>query len=60
MHQCPRMRPNACAKEGLNKFLLVIPAQAGIQPFHQIGEELDPSLRWDDGLFRGFLSVAVA
>jgi hypothetical protein len=35
-------------REGLNKSLLVIPAQAGIQPFQQIAEELDPSLRWDD------------
>jgi len=29
--------------------LLVIPAKAGIQFFQQIEEELDPSLRWDDG-----------
>ena len=51
-------------KEGLNRSLLVIPAQAGlstaelvIQPFQQIAEELDPSLRWDDGLFTGSLKV---
>jgi hypothetical protein len=28
--------------------LLVIPAKAGIQPFSKVGEELDPSLRWND------------
>ena len=33
--------------------MLVIPAQAGIQPFRPIAEEPDPSFRWDDGLFRG-------
>jgi len=26
----------------------VIPAQAGIQPFQQFGEELDPGYRRDD------------
>jgi hypothetical protein len=51
-----RIGPHAKAsKEGLNSSLLVIPAQAGIQPFQQIGEELDPSLRWDDGLSKGSL-----
>jgi len=43
-------------REGLNRALLVIPAQAGIQFFQRIAEELDPSLRWDDALFRGSLA----
>jgi len=47
-------------KEGLNKSLLVIPAQAGIQFFQQIAEELDPSLRWDDALFRGSLTLELS
>jgi hypothetical protein len=42
------------------KLLHVIPAQAGIQPFQQIAEELDPSLRWDDHLFRGFYSFRLS
>jgi len=42
-------------RQGQNNPLLVIPAQAGIQFFQRIAEELDPSLRWDDSLFGGSL-----
>jgi hypothetical protein len=37
-----------CALRNYETLHAVIPAQAGIQPFQQIAEELDPSLRWDD------------
>ena len=32
---------DVASAEGLNESLLVIPAKAGIQPFHQIAKELD-------------------
>ena len=38
--------------EGLNKFLFVIPAKAGIQFLQYPAVALDPGLRQDDGLFR--------
>ena len=43
--------------EGLNKFLFVIPAKAGIQFLQYPAVALDPGLRRDDGLFRRSLSA---
>src|SRR5690606_37191950 len=40
------------AKDAPIKPLLVIPAKAGIQRLQTVAEALDPSFRWDDGLFR--------
>jgi hypothetical protein len=49
----PRESAIRARLETLNRLLLVIPAQAGIQFFEHIAEESEPSLRqaraWDDG-----------